>query len=178
MKQDWKMQIYWHLPVFLQEIALSLYGGYLDRLYYGEGYEEWRQYFESWQKFSLQDGVEWQSQCLQRLLNLAATRVPFYQESFRSVNWKGVRYPKDLIELPLLKKQDIRQNEHRFLVEGLNPKALWVEKTSGTTGTSLKIYWPMAMVPQWYALFETTVRNVAGVGKNIPRAMMGRKAYY
>jgi phenylacetate-CoA ligase len=75
--------------------------------------------------------------------------------------------------LPRLEKQEIRQNERNFIVEGVSPNNLWVEKTSGTTGTSLKIYWPRSMVPKWWAVTEVMVRNVAGVGQDVPRAMMG-----
>ena len=38
MIHDWKMELYWRLPVFLQEAALYCYAGYLDKLYYGDGY--------------------------------------------------------------------------------------------------------------------------------------------
>ena len=55
----------------------------------------------------------------------------------------------------------------------MNPKSLWVEKTSGTTGTYLKVYWPKSMVPQWYAIMEVMVRYIAGVAQEIPRVMMG-----
>ncbi|MGH2611013.1 MAG: phenylacetate--CoA ligase family protein, partial [Tepidiformaceae bacterium] len=63
-----------------------------------------------------------------------------------------------------------------FLVEGLNPRALWVEKTSGTTGTSLRVYWPPSMLPKWWALVEVAVRNPAGVGQPVPRGMIGGRA--
>jgi phenylacetate-CoA ligase len=75
--------------------------------------------------------------------------------------------------LPLLEKESIRQHEYAFVVEGKNNKELWIEKTSGTTGTSLKIYWPMSMVPQWWAVMEVMIRYVAGVAQEIPRAMLG-----
>jgi phenylacetate-CoA ligase len=75
--------------------------------------------------------------------------------------------------LPLLDKHDLRQNGQAFLAEGLSPTSLWLEKTSGTTGTSLRIYWPKPMVIQWSALVEILVRNPAGVGQPIPRAMIG-----
>jgi phenylacetate-CoA ligase len=71
-----------------------------------------------------------------------------------------------------LDKQSIRQNEREFIVEGLEPKSLWMEKTSGTTGSALRIYWPMAMLPKWWAVSEVMVRNVAGVGQDMPRATM------
>ncbi len=57
--------------------------------------------------------------------------------------------------------------------EKLDLRSLWVEKTSGSTGTALKIYWPMAMVPQWWAIVEVMIRYIAGVSQEMPRAMMG-----
>ena len=42
MIHDWKMEVYWRLPVFVQEAALAFYAGYLDKAYYGDGYQEWR----------------------------------------------------------------------------------------------------------------------------------------
>ena len=36
---DWKMELYWHLPVFAQEAALDFYADHLNKLYYGNDYE-------------------------------------------------------------------------------------------------------------------------------------------
>ncbi|MGH7847683.1 MAG: phenylacetate--CoA ligase family protein [Candidatus Binatia bacterium] len=167
------MEIYWRLPVFVQETALSLYAAHLEKLYYGDGYAEWREKFKRWQTWSRAAAEAWQRQQLQSLVSLAATRVPYYKKSWRKLDWKSVRSPADLPMLPTLHKQAIRQNEREFIVEGLDPRSLWMEKTSGTTGTSLQIYWPTSMLPQWWALTEVMVRNIAGVAQDIPRAMMG-----
>jgi phenylacetate-CoA ligase len=176
MIRDWKMELYWRLPVVFQELALGLYAHYLDGLYYGDGYEGWREEFSSWKKWSRAEAEAWQSRQLETIIELAATRVPYYRERWHGLDWKSVRSTKDLVELPLLDKQSVRQNEKAFLVEGVKPESLWLEKTSGTTGTSLRIYWPMSMLPQWWALFEVMVRNVADVGRDLPRAMMGGRA--
>ena len=61
MIYDWKMELYWRLPVFFQEAALSIYALYLGKLYYGPGYEEWRQRFKSWQTWSCVEAEAWQS---------------------------------------------------------------------------------------------------------------------
>jgi phenylacetate-CoA ligase len=173
MIHDWKMEIYWRLPVLVQEAALDLYAAYLERCYYGDGYEDWQQKFKTWQTWSKPDASAWQARQLQSLVELAATRVPYYREHWQTLDWKSVHSPAELQILPPLDKQSIRQNESAFVVEGVEPKSLWMEKTSGTTGTALRIYWPMAMLPKWWALTEVMVRNVAGVGQAVPRAMMG-----
>lgn len=173
MMQDMLMHLYWRLPVCMQEMALSFYARYLDRCYYGDGYEEWRQRFLEWRSWSREDAVRWQEQRLCYLLELAMTKVPYYRETWRSIPWRVVRSGEDLHLLPLVDKQSIRQHERDFLVEGVAPRSLWVEKTGGTTGNSLTTYWPMSMLPQWWALVEVMVRNVAGVAQDMPRAMMG-----
>src|SRR5262249_36840169 len=153
--------------------AVSLYARHLEKLYYGDGYETAREKFKRSQKWSRVDAEAWQSQQLKSLVELAATRVPYYKKTWQKVDWKSVRSLADLHILPTLDKQSIRQNERQFIVEGLKPKSLWMEKTSGTTGTALRIYWPKSMLPKWWALTEVAVRNVAGVGQERPRAMMG-----
>ena len=169
------MEVYWRLPVFLQAAALSFYAGHLEKLYYGPIYEDWLQGLKKWQSWSRADAESWQAQQLQSLIELAATRVPYYKKNWQKLGWKSVISPADLPMLPTLDKQSIRQKEREFIVEGLEPKSLWMEKTSGTTGTALRIYWPMSMLPKWWALMEVLIRNAAGVGHRIPRAMMGAR---
>ncbi len=123
--------------------------------------------------WSRDEAQAWQDEQLARLVKLAATRVPYYQERWRGLDWQSVRSRADLVTLPTLDKQAIRQHELEFIVQGTDPKSLWLEKTSGTTGTSLGIFWPKSMLPKWWALMEVMVRNVAGVGQHMPRAMMG-----
>ena len=176
MIHDWKMELYWHLPVFAQEAALDFYAGHLNKLYYGNGYEYWQEKFSEWRRWSRAEAEAWQSQQLQSLVELAATRVPYYNKRWRRLDWKSVRSPADLHVLPLVDKQSLRENAQKFLVEGLNPRSLWVEKTSGSTGTALRIYWPMSMLPKWWAATEVFIRNVAGVGQDMPRATMSGRS--
>jgi phenylacetate-CoA ligase len=170
---DWKMELYWRMPIFLQETALSLYSRYLDGLYYGTDYDKWLRHFEDWKSWSADKVQQYQNQQLRSLIELAASSVSYYRERWKGVDWKSVRGVSDLPILPRLEKQSIRGNELAFLVEGSDPATLFMDKTSGTTGTSLRIYCPMSMLPTWWALTEVMVRNPVNVGQNIPRAMMG-----
>ncbi len=172
MIYDWKMQLYWRLPVFLQEVAVNLRARQLEMLYFGPGYKEWRRQFHSWRSWSRGEAENWQNQRLRYLVELAATRVPYYREHWKQANWKAVRSSAELHLLPRLDKQTIRQNGFALLVDGLDRKSLWLEKTSGSTGTALSIYRPISMYPKWWAIYEMC-RNVAGVGKDIPYATLG-----
>ena len=173
MIHDWKMELYWRLPIFMQETALSAYAYHLEKIYYGSGYKKWQQQFADMKSWSAADAKVWQNQKLQALIELAVAKVPYYRDKWSQVSWKNICSNNDLSILPRVDKQAIRQNERAFIVDGLQPKDLWLQKTSGTTGTSLQIFWPMAMVPKWWAVVEVMVRNVAGVEKSLPRAMMG-----
>jgi len=167
------MEVYWRLPIFLQNAAMSVYAAYLEKHYYGSNYEEWCQRFKNWGNWSASDSEAWQNERLQSIVELAASQVPFYRDRWQNVDWRSIRSMTDLHVLPLLEKQSLRGNEQSFIVEGLNHKSLWMDRTSGSTGTALKIYWPYSMLPKWWALTEVMVRNVAGVGQHVPRAMMG-----
>jgi phenylacetate-CoA ligase len=171
MIHDWKMQIYWTLPVFLQEIAVSMRARQLERLYFGPGYKEWRQRFDCWQSWSSADAETWQNNRLKFIVQLCATRVPYYRENWRGTMWESVYKAADLHLLPCVEKQSIRQNEQAFVVEGLDRKSLWLEWTSGSTGTALCIHRPAAMYPKWWALYEMC-RNAAGVGRELPYATL------
>lgn len=170
---DWKMKLYWRMPVRLQEAGLSLYARYLEAIYYGSQYREWKEWLQEWPNWSSVFIEEWKQAQLRHIIGLAATRVPYYRNSFRGLDWKSVRSGADLHLLPILDKQEIRQNERAFIADGVDPRSLWMQKTSGTTGTSLKVYWTKAMTQKLWAVDEVLVRGVAGVSQQIPRAMMG-----
>jgi phenylacetate-CoA ligase len=170
---DWKMELYWRLPVRLQEAALSLYARYLEKMYYGDEFEKWRDWLKDWKDWSPSSVEGWKNERLQHVIRIAAEHVPFYRSTFGGIDWKRVRSESDLPLLPLLEKQSIRQNEGAFIADNVLREALWKQKTSGTTGTSLRIFWPKAMTQQLWAIDEVVVRGVAGVSQQMPRAMMG-----
>ena len=81
-----------------------------------------------------------QSQRLRRLLERAATRVPYYRALFaeRGIDWREIRAATDLARLPLLSKADIRAAADRLRADDAG--ALSAASTSGSTGESLTFY--------------------------------------
>jgi phenylacetate-CoA ligase len=173
MARDYRMELYWRLPVVLQEIGLSLYARRLDHTYYGPGFSAWCEEYKRWREYSAADIEARQVERLREIVAVAATRVPHYRRTWHGVDWKAVDSATALGVLPRLDKHAIRQAPESFLVDDSNPRRLWVAKTSGTTGTSLRIFWPADMLRKWWALTEVMVRQAAGVGQQIPRGMMG-----
>lgn len=175
MSVDWKMELYWRLPVFLQEAGLSLYARHLDRLYHSGEYHFWFEEFKRYKDMSLPAIQKWQNDQLQAIVKLAATRVPYYRDTWRKLDWRSVRSSEDLHLLPLVEKQTVREHEKAFIVDGLPDESLWIEKTSGTTGTPLRVYWKRSTLPKWTALKDAMIRDSIGVSKSQSRAMMGTR---
>ncbi len=173
MVHDWKMELYWRLPIRLQEMALSSYSRHLEKAFYGSVYEEWIQWLIRSKNWSRSRIKEWENQQLQYILELASKHVPYYRNKWKDIDWKNVRSERDLYLLPTLDKQLTRQNEQSFIVENKNPKSLWCYKTSGTTGTSLRTYCTIPMVQKDQALTEVMIRYEAGVSNHMPRCMVG-----
>jgi phenylacetate-CoA ligase len=173
VKSDWKMRLYWRLPVAFQERALSLYARRLNHLYYGGSFEEEsRQIRANHWANSEAIGI-WQMARLREILGTASHRVPHYREKLRGFDIDTLRSPSDLRRIPMLDRHAIRQHETDFLDERLNRKGLFQDKTSGSTGTSITVYWPPNPLRRLQAALEVRVRNVGGVSRLIPRAMIG-----
>lgn len=173
MAREWAMALYWRLPVAIQELALSLYAARLDDWYYGGEFEqrcnEVRR--SSWK--SVADIENWQLGQLKQVFRSAVDHVPRYRSAFGCLDVDGFRSLRDLRSLPLLEKQSIRQKEAELLDERLRRRQLFRRATSGSTGTSLTIFWPKGALQRFYAIFEVRVQNAAGVSRHLPRAMLG-----
>jgi phenylacetate-CoA ligase len=164
-----KMQLYWRLPVRIQEAVVAYHAGRLEKINFGPGFEEWKRRIENWMTRTPLAAQAWERDRLHRIIRLAAHEVPFYRSNWKGLEWQEIRSWKDLSRLPLLDKQSLRQNEEQFLVKGIDRKSLWMERTSGTTGTALRIFRPLAMQPKWWAVYEVC-RRMAGVGREVPHA--------
>ncbi len=88
----------------------------------------------------------YQASLLQRQVTLAARHVPYYEDLFRRLRLDPakIRGPGDLRRLPVLTKQDVRDNLDRLITRRLSPEELearrGVTHTSGSSGTPLTIY--------------------------------------
>ncbi|MHB0937011.1 MAG: phenylacetate--CoA ligase family protein [Armatimonadota bacterium] len=167
-------QLYFALPVWVQEAALSQYGRYLDRLYYGAGYDRWREHFDMTEWSTSAQMQEYQLEALRKILGTALRTVPWFHElAHEGFHIHDLKTLEDLRRLPIMEKEPIRQDPWRFVREDYQRKRLVVHKTSGTTGKSLHIYWSREGLPWWWALHEERVRRWAGVSQALPRAMIG-----
>jgi phenylacetate-CoA ligase len=117
----------------------------------------------------------WQEERLAYILHRAATRVPYYREYWRKHAQTGTRPWEELANWPILTKEPLRANPRAFLAEDCDPRRMYEEHTSGTTGTPLTLWQSRETVRAWYALFEARWRRWYGVSMHDRWAILGSK---
>ncbi|HEY3416033.1 MAG TPA: hypothetical protein VGM23_04020 [Armatimonadota bacterium] len=167
--------LYFRLPMLAQEWALSWYARRLDTLYYGDNFPHWIAHYRETERWPAEQLRNAQLMGLRYVLYNAFRHVPWFHSLAILSGLRESQFETlaDLRKLPIQEKDPIRCQPWEFVRDDYPRKRLWLEKTSGTTGTSLRIYWPQEMLPRWWALQELRVRNWAGVGQRMPRAMVG-----
>jgi phenylacetate-CoA ligase len=88
------------------------------------------------------DLVKIQEKKLKPLINHAYVNVPYYHDLFDSIKIKpyDIKTIRDLKKIPILTKKNVRENYPKKIVaKGTNLKKCHISKTTGSTGTPLKI---------------------------------------
>jgi phenylacetate-CoA ligase len=161
---DRLMRIYHSLPPTVGTVAASLHGYYLRHWRYGPETERLVQEALERERWSPVRWRLWQEEQLVRTLYLAATRVPYYRGQWERRRRKGDRSSWQYVEnWPILEKESVRANPRAFLADIYDPKDLYEEETSGTTGTPLRLWISRQNLRAWYALFEARWRRWYGV---------------
>jgi phenylacetate-CoA ligase len=85
---------------------------------------------------------EIQEQKTIRLIRFAYENVPFYREKYdkNSINVYDLKNQKDIELVPLITKDEIRQNFQNFFAGNVNKKYGKFITTGGSTGQPLKVY--------------------------------------
>lgn len=102
----------------------------------------------------------WREERLAFILERAATRVPYYRDYWAARRRRGDQASWDQLEnWPLLEKERVRATPRAFLADDCQPRKMFVERTSGTTGTPLEIWRSHATVAQLYAIATARTRG-------------------
>jgi len=131
--------LYLHLPVVCQNALCSLYGAWLIRRRYGNGYKMLeREVFER-ERWTEEQIKAFARRRCQAIVKHAASTVPYYRRLFAEmhIDPQDIRGPEDLTALPILEKQTVQQNLADFHSESKGQMRYSVVHTSGTTGAGL-----------------------------------------
>jgi phenylacetate-CoA ligase len=139
--------------------------------------EEFRKY-----EFASLAAVEaYQLKKLRSVLVHAGQTVPYYQEMFRSIQFKPeeASLPRDMSRLPILTKSILRERSKELLAKSSDPRSLMPNASGGSTGKPVefyqdKHYWETAhasrsMFMSWWGIApgEPTA-SIWGADRDIP----------
>lgn len=170
--RDEVLSLYHGLPAPARSAAATLRGLYLHLWRYGpesgrlkaEGLER-----DTWSEARWQT---WREDRLALLLHRAATRVPYYRDQWSRRRQAGDRASPEYLEnWPILEKDAVRENPRAFLADDCNPRRMFHEQTSGTTGKPLDIWRSRMTVLSLYALSDARTDVWHGIP---PRARYAR----
>ena len=135
-------EIYSKLPVSLQNVAFSVLGARLKHQRYGSEFHRilsWLKETEWWTEIQIDD---YQDRKLQETIKHAYETIPFYREKMREKGLKpiDIRSKEDLRKIPILSKQEVRENFEKIISSAYKKRKLRKLLTSGTSGTPLRIY--------------------------------------
>ena len=169
-------KIYFSLPVFIQNIAVSLYGLYWKKRRFGGIFKKEVELFRSRNSLSKQEWDEYQELELRKLLVHAFTNVPYYKKKYKNAGYNLEDFQtfklKNLNKLPFLEKEELRQFGKTELLSNTRNKGDFYS-SSGSTGTPTSIYYSREFHQKWSAAFEVRIREWAGVSRFTPRGMIG-----
>jgi len=85
---------------------------------------------------------QYQLRCVQNILLHAGSNVPYYRNLFKSVRFdpNKLKSLKDLVHIPLLEKESLRQNPEQFIADHKQTIHEYWKNTSGSTGKPLKLF--------------------------------------
>ncbi|HSC33023.1 MAG TPA: hypothetical protein VLD17_14920 [Gemmatimonadaceae bacterium] len=166
--------LYHRLPTPARNAAAAMRGLYLRAWRYGPETDRMADEAIEREQWSAAQWSEWRAERLSALLERAATGVPYYREQWAARRRAGDRASWELLEnWPILEKETVRRLGIALLADDCESSKMFHEHTSGTTGTSLDLWWSRRTVRAWYALFEARWRRWYGVSRQDRWAIIG-----
>jgi phenylacetate-CoA ligase len=170
-------KIYYHLPLFLQNIAISIFGLHWHYRRYGGIFNKELVESRKREYYTKNEWEDYQEEQLRKLLIHSFDTVPYYRKLFSELGFKREELmsftPDRLKEIPLLNKDTYRKlGTSELLSEKREPHCQFLS-SSGSTGTPTKTLYSTRMHQKYFAIFDARIYNWAGLDYKVPRGMIG-----
>ena len=166
--------VYDRLPAPLQSVAASMRGLYLRRWRVGPGYARQVEETLDRETWSAARWQAWEDERLGRLLHRAATQVPYYRAYWAARRRNGDAASYELLaNWPILDKDTVRAQPLAFVADDVDPRHLFLEHTSGTSGTPLEVRRSRATLTTLYAMAEARTLWWHGIAPDTRWARLG-----
>ena len=173
---QWKA-LYRASPVWLQHLEVTAAGLLWRHHRHGGRFREFVQDHVARERFDADEWTAYQTVQLRRLLAHACASVPFYRNSLGLAGLTAGDCAELRIEhltsLPRLAKDELRQSPRRLISEAADFRKLHGVRTSGTTGTPIRVHIDREAHRAWFAANEARWHSWAGLHRRMSRAMIG-----
>lgn len=135
--------LYQKAPNWLQTLLLNTHAFNLYRRRYNKKFWKLLDEFRNNERLTKQEIEEYQNEKLRCLIKHAYENVPFYKEQMKNIKLlpTDIKGQKDLYKLPILSREDIRNNFKKLKATNYSENKLILGHTSGTTGSPLEFFW-------------------------------------
>jgi phenylacetate-CoA ligase len=153
-------KLYGSAPVWVQNLMLTGFATLLERERYGGRFAEFRALLKQSESWSAAELGAYQDERIGWVARHAYETVPFYRRQFELLRLvpADIRGRADLPKLPLLTRDQIRQNYDDLRSRTVSIRKLKSGHTSGTTGTPLTIGYDDDTIWMTYAVFDRHYR--------------------
>lgn len=164
----WLKTLYDHTPVFVQDLATSMYGRRLIAKSTGTYYRSWLDVIRESQWWSEDELAEFQSKKLRAVVEVAYAESPHWKRTFDGLGLSpaDIRTASDLAVLPRLVKDTLQQPgadvECPAIVRAKSGREIVWMSTSGTTGKALRLALTLESFQRDYA-FRDLHRSWGGI---------------
>ncbi len=150
------LNIYNKSPANIQNILTSVRGLYLKKIRYNKHTWETYNFLNESQYWSLDKLEEYQLNKLKNLIKHSIEFSPYYKNLYNRLDIKvsNIKALSDIDSLPIISKEDFRNNNLSIVSTHENSSKMWVSYTSGTTGTPLRAYHTHREVQETMAFLE------------------------
>lgn len=131
------LRIYYRLPVFGQNIAISLYGLMLYTRRYIGVYKKYLQLFSHTKHNNPKKEQRIQDRRFIRLLHYAVAYSPFYREFYQGIPMEEIKSAEDIQKLPVLTKTVLKENLSSIYT--VSKRKSFRSRTGGTGGIPLVV---------------------------------------
>lgn len=170
-------KIYYKLPVFFQNIAVSLYGYIWYKRRLGGVFHDELKACNERNDYSLEQWEFYNNSKLRELLIHAFETVPYYNALFveNGINIETLKTftSNDLRKIPMLEKETYRIKGQTEMLSSKRDLEGAFFPSSGSTGTPTQTWYSKKMHQTYFAIFEARVNNWAGIDYKTPRGTFG-----
>ncbi|MDC4205474.1 MAG: hypothetical protein MPW14_22405 [Candidatus Manganitrophus sp.] len=171
-------QLYFAAPVAVQDVLVSAYGYKLYNERYGGNHNRYLSELLASQYFNAGRIRELVDSSFIKMFRHAVENVPYYRQLVRDgrIDLQAVKSVDDLCRIPILTKEQIRNDPEAFLASGFGSGQLIKIGTSGTTGKTLTIYIDKDSRRRAYAFFSR-FKAWFGIDPSLPNVTFAGRVF-